>query len=103
MKCIGMGRQILFDIPLPEQLGTASHLSPLKLIHKCYITYSSRAQQPFSFFLFFPPTESANTRDGFPKSFNYSNRLRSVMMFCLSNGNNAANRLSYYSDNENES
>lgn len=48
-----MGRQILFDIPLPEQLRTASHLSPLKLIHKCYITYSSRAQQPVFFFFFF--------------------------------------------------
>lgn len=97
-----MERRILFDIPLPEQLRAASHLSPLKLIHKCNITYSRSSQQLLFFPLLFL-TESANTRDDSPKWFNYSNRLRNVMMFCLSNGNNAANRLSYYSDDENES
>lgn len=80
-----MERWILFDIPLPEQLCTAPHLSPLKLIHKCYITYSQSARKmrlSFSlspslvlllFFLFLL-TESANTQDDSPKSFNYSNR-----------------------------
>lgn len=47
MKRIGMERWILFDIPLPEQLCTASHLSPLKLIHKCNITYSCSDPQQF--------------------------------------------------------